>query len=69
LRERWDGDAYQVQVDAAQEHLALYNAAVRKAASFKFYDRLFGWWHVLHMPLFFMLIIAAIVHVIAVHLY
>lgn len=69
LREHWDDGTYQQRLSAASEHLDLYNAAVRKAASFKFYDRLFGWWHVLHMPLFFMLIIAAIVHVIAVHLY
>jgi hypothetical protein len=69
LREHWDDATYQQRLTAAREHLDLYNVAVRKAAGFKFYDRLFGWWHVLHMPLFFMLIIAAIVHVIAVHLY
>ena len=31
--------------------------------------RLFSYWHVLHIPLFFMLLIAGIVHVIAVNMY
>lgn len=69
LREHWDDEAYQKGLHDAREHLDLYNIAVRKAAGLKFYDRLFGWWHVLHMPLFFLLILTAILHVIAVHLY
>ena len=46
-----------------------YFAAVNKAAAFAFYERLFALWHVLHMPLFVLLVLAAIVHVIGVHLY
>ena len=33
------------------------------------YSRLFSLWHVVHLPFFYMLIITAIVHVIAVHMY
>jgi hypothetical protein len=33
------------------------------------YQRLFGLWHVLHLPLIFMLFLAGIVHVVAVHVY
>ena len=47
----------------------LHISAVRKAAAFKFYDRLFSIWHVLHVPLFIILIIAASVHVVAAHFY
>ena len=36
---------------------------------FESYERLFSLWHVLHLPLFFMLLIAGIVHVVAVHVY
>ena len=43
--------------------------AARKVGAFQAYERLFALWHVLHLPLFFMLIIAGIVHVIAVHVY
>jgi hypothetical protein len=38
-------------------------------AAFEAYERLFSLWHVLHLPLFFMLLIAGIVHVIAVNVY
>jgi hypothetical protein len=47
----------------------LHVAAVKKAAAFAFYDRLFSIWHVLHAPLFFLLVIAAIIHVYAAHFF
>jgi hypothetical protein len=43
--------------------------ASREVAEFRVYERLFSLWHVLHLPLFFMLLAAGIVHVIAVHVY
>ena len=43
--------------------------AVRRAAEFAFYDRLLRLWHLLHLPLFFVLVAAAILHVIAVNMY
>jgi hypothetical protein len=43
--------------------------ASRQVAEFRVYERLFSLWHVLHLPLFFMLLAAGIVHVIAVHVY
>jgi hypothetical protein len=47
----------------------LYTAAVLKAAELTFYERLFALWHVLHLPLFFLMLMAGIVHVWAVHHY
>ena len=47
----------------------LYSAAVLKAAELTFYERLFALWHVLHLPLFFLMLVAGIVHVWAVHHY
>jgi len=44
-------------------------AATRRVAAFEGYERLFSLWHALHIPLIFMLIIAAVIHVIAVHVY
>ena len=52
-----------------RRQLSEYLATLRKVNEFSFYDRLFSWWHVLHFPLFLMLVISGIVHVIAVHLY
>jgi hypothetical protein len=43
--------------------------ATRRVAAFSSYERLFSLWHTLHVPLIFMMIIAAVVHVIAVHVY
>ena len=46
-----------------------YTLALRKTAAFRVYERLFSLWHILHMPLFIMMIITATIHVFAVHLY
>ena len=52
-----------------RQQLSDYLATLRKVNQLSFYDRLFSLWHVLHFPLFLMLVISGIVHVIAVHLY
>jgi hypothetical protein len=44
-------------------------AATRRVAAFEGYERLFSLWHALHIPLIFIMIIAAVIHVIAVHVY
>lgn len=38
-------------------------------ANYALYNRLFSLWHVFHLPIFFMMIITAIVHVVVVHQY
>lgn len=43
--------------------------ATRKVAEFQAYERLFSIWHALHLPLIFMLVVAAVVHIVAVHVY
>jgi hypothetical protein len=50
-------------------HIGAHLASIRKVAEFHFYERLFAIWHVLHFPLFLMLIISSVIHVIAVHMY
>jgi hypothetical protein len=40
-----------------------------RIAKFTLYERLFSLWHVLHLPLFFMMVISALIHVLAVHMY
>jgi hypothetical protein len=44
-------------------------SVVKRIAGFSLYERLFSYWHVLHMPIFFMLVITGLVHVFAVHMY
>jgi hypothetical protein len=43
--------------------------ATRKAATFAVYERLFGLWHIFHLPLFLLLVIVAIIHVYASHFF
>ncbi len=43
--------------------------AGRRVAEYQTYAKLFSFWHVLHIPLFFMLLIAGLVHVVAVNVY
>jgi hypothetical protein len=53
----------------ARDYVAQRIGATREVSEFQAYTQLFSLWHVLHLPLFFMLLIAGIVHVIAVHVY
>lgn len=57
------------RVDLVRELLAHYFQAVRRAAEFAFYDRLLRLWHLLHLPLFILLVAAALLHIVAVHMY
>ena len=69
INENW-GPAYQKQkFKLARQWINNYLLTVCRVVEFSFYDRLFALWHVLHLPLFIMLMIAGIFHVIAVHAY
>jgi hypothetical protein len=68
-RRGWSQRARRNRIARVRKHLGLYFAAITKAARFGVYERLFALWHVLHMPLYFLLVAAAIIHVVAVHLY
>ena len=68
-RRGWGWRTRRKKLNLVRGHLSIYFAAVNKAARFGVYDRMFALWHVLHMPLFFLLVLTAILHVIAVHLY
>jgi len=54
---------------AASAYIGKRLAATRRVAEFEAYERLFSLWHVLHMPIMFIMFVAAIVHVVAVHVY
>lgn len=46
-----------------------YTNLMTRVARFTVYERLFGVWHVLHLPIFFVMVLSALVHVLAVHMY
>lgn len=60
---------HQVFAKAVKRYIARRLEATRRVAEFESFERLFSLWHVLHLPLFFLLLIAGIVHVVAVHVY
>jgi hypothetical protein len=49
--------------------LLSHRANLRQSLELHFYERLFAIWHLLHMPLFIMMVITGFVHVYAVHAY
>lgn len=51
------------------QHIGAHLSSIRKVSGFHFYERLFSIWHVLHYPLYLMLIVSGIIHVVAVHMY
>lgn len=68
-REGWTRRQRSRQLADVKQHVRLLSAAMRKTATFAVYTRLFAAWHVLHLPLFLLLIASAVMHIVAVHLY
>ena len=46
-----------------------YLGEIERVTKFHAYERIFSLWHVLHIPLVYLLVATAIFHVIAVHMY
>jgi hypothetical protein len=54
---------------ATRKFIGRYLRQIRWVAQFSAYERLFSWWHVIHVPFFLMMVFSALVHVLAVHMY
>lgn len=67
--ERWPRGELARRLRHDRDLIGLYVRAVCRTAEFSIYERVFSMWHVVHVPLFFMMVITAVVHVVAVHLY
>ncbi len=68
-RNEWSAAELKSHGRATREYIAGHIKAAKSISSFKVYERLFSLWHILHMPLFLMLVLTAIIHVIAVHMF
>ena len=68
-RNNWSRHEMMQQYRAANRLISKHLTAVLKVAEFSFYERFFSLWHILHMPLFLLMAIALVLHVIAVHMY
>jgi hypothetical protein len=69
----WDSGQAKQDVDKLYveyvKDIRVYLTAVRDAAQFSTYEKLFSLWHLFHIPLVYMLVFSGIYHVIAVHMY
>ena len=55
--------------DHVEQHFRQRLRLLRKFAQLRAFERLFSLWHVVHYPLFIVMVVAAIIHVVAVHAY
>ncbi len=53
----------------ARKELSAHLGTALNVAEFTIYERLFSLWHLFHFPLFLMLVVTALIHVIAVHMF
>lgn len=60
---------YDELLNASYMRIREYTRLVGRVAQFSFYERLFSLWHMLHLPIFFLLVVSALFHVLAVHMY
>jgi len=67
--EGWPADKLAGRIANRNALIAAHLRAVQRVAQFGVFERLFSWWHVLHVPLVFMMVLSAIAHVVAVHMY
>lgn len=69
VTERWPPEKLARRLESRRRLIAAHLAAVQRVAQFTVFERLFSIWHVLHVPLVYMLVLSAIAHVVAVHMY
>lgn len=58
-----------IQLREIEASVSAYLRGVQRVAQFSSYERLFSLWHVLHVPLIYLLAASTIFHVIAVYMY
>lgn len=68
-RKAIDRDTYRKSRKMVKRQLKTYVSSVSQLSGFTAYVKLFSIWHHLHLPLFIILILTGIVHVIVVHVY
>lgn len=56
-------------LQTASKFIREYMSLIGRVAQFSFYERLFALWHILHLPIFLLMIVSALFHVLAVHMY
>jgi hypothetical protein len=65
----WSRSEERSHIFQARSHVLDFLNAVSRAAQLTLWERMFSLWHLFHVPLFFLLLVSGVIHVIAVHLY
>jgi len=67
--EGWSRRKFNARLKASRVLVHDYLEAAQRLAQFSVFERLFSWWHIAHVPIVYMLVISAIAHIVAVHVY
>jgi hypothetical protein len=65
----WDAARQRRHLEGGRAFIDEFISGAQRVAQFSRYERLFALWHVLHVPLVWMMLFSAIAHVVAVHAY
>ncbi len=65
----WDEATQARRIRRGGALIRSYLRAVNAAAQFGVFERIFSLWHVMHIPLVYLLVLSAAYHVLAVHMY
>jgi len=74
LRRQWrqqggDRKELALKYQTAKERIDNYLEAVAKTSQLAVWEKLFSYWHIVHIPFLYLLVFSGIVHVVAVHMY
>lgn len=65
----WNREMTSQIIEQATENATAYINSLYRIFRFRIFVHLFSLWHLLHLPLFIMLVVSGIIHVIVVHSY
>lgn len=65
----WSDSEIKTYKKEARNYVGAHLITIVRIVQYSVFERLFSIWHVLHVPLFVMLLITGIYHVLAVHMY
>ena len=68
-RNNWSGSQTKLGYQLAMQQIERYVVAVSKAARYSTWQYIFSFWHLIHLPFLYLLVLSGIFHVIAVHMY
>ncbi len=67
--QHWPRGRYLAEKKVFDALIEDYVEAIDMTARFTYWERLLAWWQLAHVPLVYVLLITAIIHVVAVHMY